>query len=580
MHPLEVFAIDAKMNRCTGSIPYRSLIWRRRYYECGEFEMVVPANIYDPSWRYILSDERPEMGIVQKVEFTDDSQTYGGIDSITISGFFMESLLNNVTFLDEQPETVTETYYVPPPTNVVYHKDQMTEVYVDGAGDYAYRNSQGDIVYADNGNQVGNFADLEQVDYVTDIDAPYTPDTYSTYYNYYSEDGKTLHRVGLFGDETTHQIEFKDDKGNAYWKDEAGYLRVGLGCKETKQDGFMIEMWQWEAGGGYTRTRDVTVKGPWQLTDTYEPVTEGDSVEIVMKWAQRMMGNWLAYAEPTFEGVQKKVNPSFQLLGDLIYATLKEVGASIRLLYSFVNNAYLLEPWKGKDRTQDQTDIPWAVFSDTWGTLTAYSASRDDSNYRNTCYVLFDYDVPSFDSAGRPVVEPVWEMVDNLLVNAEFKGWRVPYKRKRSYFIETVGDGTEPRRETYLDLRQDKPSCDGDWSRDTYDPGSYPESSPPVLPIMKPTYEAYEQHLHDQGVQHLRDNYGVVTSLDTGTVDTAAYLRDWDLGDLVEMSVSTVGLQAQARIIGVDETYDENGASVEISIGDKKVDIIEKARLP
>ena len=69
--PLEVFAIDAAMNRSTGSIPYTSLIWTRRYTKPGQFEMVVPADIYDSSWAYICCDDRPETGIVQKVEFSD-----------------------------------------------------------------------------------------------------------------------------------------------------------------------------------------------------------------------------------------------------------------------------------------------------------------------------------------------------------------------------------------------------------------------------------------------------------------------------------------------------------------------------
>ena len=93
------------MNRCTGSIPYKSLRWVRRYKEPGEFEMVVPADVFDPEWAFICYDNRPETGIVQKVAYTDDAQTYAGVDSVTVSGFFLESMLNNIVFARKSPET-------------------------------------------------------------------------------------------------------------------------------------------------------------------------------------------------------------------------------------------------------------------------------------------------------------------------------------------------------------------------------------------------------------------------------------------------------------------------------------------
>lgn len=185
--------------------------------------------------------------------------------------------------------------------------------------------------------------------------------------------------------------------------------------------------------------------------------------------------------------------------------------------------------------------------------------------------------MPEFNSDGTPVLKAVYAPPQGEEGPSEFYGWQVPYTSKRSYEIVTVGDDTEPRKETYLDLRDRKPSCDDMWPREILQGGT--ADSPPPIPALKETYDAFAQSLHDQGVQHLQDNYGVVTNLDTGTINTAAYLRDWDLGDLVELSVSTVGLQAQARIIEVNETYDENGISISCTIGDKKIGIIEKARL-
>ena len=139
--PLEVFAIDGQMNRATGSIPYTSLTWHRRYHECGEFSMTVPASIYDPSWYFIETDERPETGIVQKVQYTDDP-TYGNDDTVTISGFFLESIMNRRTFLDETPEEVTYRYYVSPPSPP---KKSLVkpDVYKDADGRYWYSTPSG-----------------------------------------------------------------------------------------------------------------------------------------------------------------------------------------------------------------------------------------------------------------------------------------------------------------------------------------------------------------------------------------------------------------------------------------------------
>ena len=93
LRPLEVFAIDDDMNRASGTIPYTSLTWSRRYHECGQFSMVVPANVYDPSWAYIYADARPETGLVQKVEYSDTAHTPDGIDTVTVSGSFSSTTL-------------------------------------------------------------------------------------------------------------------------------------------------------------------------------------------------------------------------------------------------------------------------------------------------------------------------------------------------------------------------------------------------------------------------------------------------------------------------------------------------------
>lgn len=594
--PLNVFAIDGKMNRCTGSIPYKSLVWTRRYLEPGEFQMTVPASMYDPSWEYIVCDDRPELGMIQKREFSDTSTTYNGEDTVQLSGFFAEELLNRIVFLVESPEQ--QKVYVPMPRRPVFsHKKQDTKVYQDPMGDYYYENASGDVVSAEDGRKVSTDG-LTEVDY-RDAFGRFggTGDGGICSYDYYYNDKKTqITTVSYHGDhaEATYDIVFEDDKGNVFYN-KNGTLVQAVGVVDKKGETYQVKKKKWDAlpdDDPYGRYYEVTVKGPWQRTEMMEPVTVGDSIQIVLRWARRMMGDWILYEEPDFAGVQKAVDPSFQYLGDLMYSTLQEVGASLRLEYLFEKNIFILSCYKGKDRTQGQSGNPRAVFSDTWGTLSGYSAMEDSSNYKNTCYVLYDYDKPkSFDESGWPVAGFIYA-IDDFLALPTLYG--ISYTSNRGYNTERVGDEDEPAIETYLDLRDEKPSCDGDWSRDIVElPGvsgserdqaieqaKQKFAKPADAYDMKAVYDAYEAALPGIGTAHLKESYSTITSLDTGVINTDRYLKDFDLGDIVDMAVQTVGLVREARIITVEEVYEDGkSGQVSLEIGDQRLGILEKARL-
>ena len=804
IHPLEVFAIDEYMNRASGTIPYSSLTWRRRYNKPGQFEMSIPADVYDTSWRFIFAYARPETGMIQKVEFSDTAQTPDGRDTVTVSGFFMEEMLNWLTFLVEQPEEKTIEIKVPEPRKPGLTKAQIPQnVYWDPETDsYYYQNSEGDLIDR-NGEQVdgeSSWVHLEvQIQASNRVDE--TPvampsDTYTS--NYYWVDADDPNNVHLKNEMTglTHvyPIEIKDDKGYAYYhsptQDVDKIYVASSAITKGAQDGYFAAMRDWTASGG-VRYETITVKGPWQRTDMMEPVTESDSIEQMLTWIRRFFGTTFVYEEPTIEGVVKTLDPSLQRMGDFAYSVLQEVGASLRVVYNFVGNSTVLQVYRGLDRTQDQGDDtvivydpvlpvgytqldwvessgsnyvdtgftasnltgydidfemagfsgngdnhilstngdeffvlrvksdntgfqvrwgtqglkdmphsgslsgrhsvhmergvytcdggdpisftpesfvrnqptpifafknkdgrlsgytrcrlyslkmrengvterdfyparrdrdgvvglydlhggqfctpntgalsagpeseipwheeivrgnPWAVFSDTWGTIKGYSASRDDSNYRNVCYVLYSYDQPkSFESDGTPHLEEVTEVQDDGTVKV--LGWEVPYETKRGYQVARVNDELEADRECYLDLRESggAPSCDSQWSRDRY---AYDEEQPnhgkPTFEPMQELYEQWPDALTAKGVAELQQNYGVVTNLSTGTVVTSGYMVDWDLGDLVDFGVSTVGLLSEARIIAVDEVYDRNGAEINIEVGDELLTETKRMKL-
>ena len=913
VRPLEVFALNEQMFRATGSIPYRSLRWVRRYTEPGEFEMVVPANIYDPSWAYVHTPFRPETGIIQKVRFDDSAESYAGIDSVTLSGFFLESVLNRVTFLEEKPDVkqIEHTITIEPPSNPYYSAHHVPTLYQDPVGEYYVSDGSGGIVSVEDGRTIDSAEGLDVVYDGHDFPAG----SVGASYNYYLGDDKsTVHVIDPYDRGTSVTGEYEvvasvPDNGAVFYRDRHGTIKPALGVVESQGDTYRAQKMTYDELNGTTWTETVTLQGPWQLTDMMEPVTAGDSVEIVMKWVRRMMGDWMNYAVTDVPGVHKTVDPSFQLLGDLAYSTLYEVGASFRVEYNFLNDGFLFSVYRGRDLTQEGNDPeaaetpavrsvaardaypvpegytaleyvegtgtqyintgfnpdsesrcvcdaqfidlegkwkavfaartngntfnfcfyasnvnkwtfyygpssypgsaadlnrhtfdlnagvgyidnvqvcsaeatfsigypiwlftgnnagtqaafshvrmyscqiydngtqvrgfvpakrnsdgavgmydtiggtfygnsgtgefvagpeierppaaatltylanaadatgsmevasgvvggtvtvalcqysrpgfsfvewdteadgggtaylpgadyeltgsdvlyaiwqadeqpgpgpdpgpdpgfggnPWCVFSDTWGTIHGYSASRDTSNYRNACYVLYDYNEPDgFDSDGQPEVKVETHVntdgetiMDFYVDSAKVY---VPYHAVQGV-VKARLDDDQPEAQTYLDIRDEKPSCDGYWSREVKELSFEKETTEEDREAqieeakeglvkayedgtkvdMSQVYEAFHESLRPRGIQKLKEDYGVVTNLDTGTVDTYGYLREWDLGDLVDFGVSTVGLMETGRIIEVEEVY-EGGASpsIRMTVGDKELTATKRASL-
>lgn len=86
---MDVYALDSDFNLVMEGIPYDNLQWSRKYYEAGDFEMQLPLSVYDPSWAYIGSPQRSELGMVQRVYSTENDP-----DKVLIGGFFAEKMLD------------------------------------------------------------------------------------------------------------------------------------------------------------------------------------------------------------------------------------------------------------------------------------------------------------------------------------------------------------------------------------------------------------------------------------------------------------------------------------------------------
>ena len=87
---MDIYALDKDFNLKSTGIPYDNLQWTRRYYEAGDFMVQLPLNVYDPEWTYIGTNNRPELGMIQKIE-----QMGEGDVMVLISGFFCEKMLDD-----------------------------------------------------------------------------------------------------------------------------------------------------------------------------------------------------------------------------------------------------------------------------------------------------------------------------------------------------------------------------------------------------------------------------------------------------------------------------------------------------
>lgn len=87
---MEFYALNNRFNLVSIGLAYDNVQWNRRYYEAGSFQMQLPVKLYDPSWAYIGTTERPELGMVQKVEYSGEGDV-----NVLISGYFCEKMLDD-----------------------------------------------------------------------------------------------------------------------------------------------------------------------------------------------------------------------------------------------------------------------------------------------------------------------------------------------------------------------------------------------------------------------------------------------------------------------------------------------------
>ena len=104
----EVMALDADF-AIVSLLRYVNLQWTRKFYEAGTFSIQIPLKQYSPSFKYIYTKDRPEVGEISQINFIDN-------ETVNISGFFLEEKLN-----------IRVVYPMPYKTNITNNPDWVVK---------------------------------------------------------------------------------------------------------------------------------------------------------------------------------------------------------------------------------------------------------------------------------------------------------------------------------------------------------------------------------------------------------------------------------------------------------------------
>lgn len=86
---MELMGLDANFQPVR-TLHCISIQWNRRYYEAGDFQLELRAEDWNPLIEYVYTAQRPETGMVEKIEV--EHAVKG--DFVLVSGFFLEGMLN------------------------------------------------------------------------------------------------------------------------------------------------------------------------------------------------------------------------------------------------------------------------------------------------------------------------------------------------------------------------------------------------------------------------------------------------------------------------------------------------------
>ena len=225
-------------------------------------------------------------------------------------------------------------------------------------------------------------------------------------------------------------------------------------------------------------------------------------------------------------GTSVTVTATGDKLGDKLYEIEKTQELSHRLRYDYLTNVLSFETWKGKDRTDGQTENSWAIFSDSFYNVKNAVYDRDESDCKNFAYVAGEGE-----GSARVIVE-----------------------------VDLRSSADEERRELYVDARDLQSTYQDEAGIDhTY------------------TAAQYRALLRQRGLEKLAEYEKIETV--NSDVDPSANLTygvDFDLGDLCTYRYADVGIETTKRITEIQEVYEGSKQTLSVVFGNDQMTSITK----
>ena len=207
-------------------------------------------------------------------------------------------------------------------------------------------------------------------------------------------------------------------------------------------------------------------------------------------------------------------------MGKAFYELLQTQEMTYRCTFNYTTLSIAFDIYRGLDRTQNQTDNNFVVFSKGFKNLADIKSDIDKSNYKNFAYV------GGGDDENK---QPITEMVD--LTNGGFR---------KEIHVAATGTRYTPDEQTLAE---------------------------------------YKAILHQKGKEKLLD-YLEIHNFEVDVSEGAfRYLEDFNLGDKVDIILEELSVALECRIVSAKEVFKEGAHTVTIELGEKKLTEYKKARL-
>lgn len=319
---MDIYALDKDFNLVSMAIPYDNLQWNRRYYEAGSFAVQLPLALYDPEWRYIGTNDRPELGKIQKKQSSDST-------TILLSGFFCEKLLDDKTCYPRYTGDAATTELAARNIFTKYKKD-LPIILGNANSPMLGNRTQSDFSDDELGRKLYSILEPREL-------------SYRVRYDY--ENNKLLFEVWQGKDRTQSQnvnswVTFSGDFGNLQGRsfdlDDSAYKNYAIIPVDADEDGVETDTFYADlSNGGYRREIVFDKRGE----TVSEELTEAEWKEAVIQEATERLMEYLPVEDISFDVLQTEYLSTFDL-GDKCDAILTDIGYALESRIVEINEVF------------------------------------------------------------------------------------------------------------------------------------------------------------------------------------------------------------------------------------------------